>query len=438
MKDLAATKVVSRFPTESNRLTWAKTLSMYLRAAKVDAEQAGLETDGMADSVSNLRDTIKTLTKGKVDIMSDDAGTQFKSTYQIMKEIAGVWDDISDVDQAALLEKLSGKRLANTTSALIQNFKQAENVVKSAQNAVGSADAENEKHLDSIEGKLAQFQAQFQETSTNILSSGLVKGTISAGSGFLGFLNLITEKLGAIPGLIAPLTSAFLTMSGKSIFGKPNTSGGILNTLKTSLTNGGAWQSIKDWAASGQKKAVSDYKTLLSYIKGGQTLTGADFEKMFSGASAQTRSFAKSLDVAGNSYRQLRDQAKAFTQEQIKANSIISKIKGAFSGLSAILVQMAAITAITLAIEAIASAFDKTNMSAKEASEATQNALSNYESASKEIENNTSSVENLQSRFEELSKGVTDSGKNVSLAADQYKEYRDIVSQLVNINPALI
>lgn len=115
MKDLAATKVVSRFPTESNRLTWVKTLSMYLRAAKVDAEQAGLETDGMADSVSNLRDTIKTLTQGKVDIMSDEAGTQFKSTYQIMKEIAGVWDDISDVDQAALLEKLSGGLLPGCT-----------------------------------------------------------------------------------------------------------------------------------------------------------------------------------------------------------------------------------------------------------------------------------------------------------------------------------
>ena len=48
---------------------------MYLRAAKEDAEQAGLETDGMANSVSEVRDTIKSLTHGKVDIMSDAAGT---------------------------------------------------------------------------------------------------------------------------------------------------------------------------------------------------------------------------------------------------------------------------------------------------------------------------------------------------------------------------
>lgn len=73
---------------------------MYLRAAKADAEEAGIETDGMANSVSELRETIKTLTHDKVDIMSDEAGTQFKSTTQIMREIAGVYDSLSDVDQA--------------------------------------------------------------------------------------------------------------------------------------------------------------------------------------------------------------------------------------------------------------------------------------------------------------------------------------------------
>lgn len=78
------------------------------------------------------------------------------------------------------------------------------------------------------------------------------------------------------------------------------------------------------------------------------------------------------------------------------------------------------------------------NMSAKEAAEVTQNVISNYENANNEIEKNISSVEDLRSRFDELSKGVSDSGKNISLSADQYKEYQDIVSKLVDINPSLI
>ena len=99
---------------------------------------------------------------------------------------------------------------------------------------------------------------------------------------------------------------------------------------------------------------------------------------------------------------------------------------------------MAAITAISYAIGAIADGLDKMNMSAKEAAEVTQNVISNYENANNEIEKNISSVEDLRSRFDELSKGVSDSGKNISLSADQYKEYQDIVSKLVDINPSLI
>lgn len=71
---------------------------MYLRAAEVDAEAAGIETEGMAHSVSELRDSILSLTDNKVDIMEDD--TNYKNTVQIMREIASVYDDMSDIDQA--------------------------------------------------------------------------------------------------------------------------------------------------------------------------------------------------------------------------------------------------------------------------------------------------------------------------------------------------
>ena len=79
-------------------MTWAKTLTMYLRAAEADAQAAGIETEGMANSVSELRDSVLALTGNKVDIMADDSN--FKSTVQIMREIAGVYDDMADVDQA--------------------------------------------------------------------------------------------------------------------------------------------------------------------------------------------------------------------------------------------------------------------------------------------------------------------------------------------------
>lgn len=126
--------------------TYLKTLSMYLRASKTDAENAGIATDGMADSVSELRSELKQL--AGVDIMKDD--NTFKSTYQIMKELSEVWKDLSDTTQANITELISGKRGGQSTSALLNNFSVAEDAMKQALNSSGSAMRENQTYMDSL------------------------------------------------------------------------------------------------------------------------------------------------------------------------------------------------------------------------------------------------------------------------------------------------
>ena len=409
---------------------------MYLRAAKADAEEAGIETDGMANSVSELRDTIKTLTHDKVDIMADKAGTQFKSTTQIMREIAGVYDQLSDVDQAALLKTISGKRMANTTSALIQNWSTVEDVIKSTQNATGSADAENAKYLDSIQGKLAQFQAQFQSASTSVLDSGLVKGTIDAGSGILGFFNTLIDKLGILPGLIAPVTSLLLSMNGKSIIGGKGESG------ENIFGGSGLFSWLKNYNTKNHDYWQEQNEILKSYAQMKQKLRGADFEKALSGASIQSREFAKSLDTVGNECDVVNGQIDNFTAKQEKIGTLGAKIastfKGVGSAIASMAVSMAAIWAATQLIRIGAEQIDKSFMTGAEAAEVTSENIESYTSSSKAIEENISTVEGLRDKFEELSKGVSSSGENISLTAEQFQEYNDIVSQLVAINPALV
>lgn len=50
-------------------MTALKTISMYLRAAKTEAEEAGESTDGMANSVSELRQEILSLTGNRVLVL---------------------------------------------------------------------------------------------------------------------------------------------------------------------------------------------------------------------------------------------------------------------------------------------------------------------------------------------------------------------------------
>lgn len=326
--------------------------------------------------------------------------------------------------------------MANTTSALIQNWSTVEDVIESTKNATGSADAENAKHLDSIEGKMQQFQATFQSLSTSILDSGLVKGTIGAGSGILGFFNTLIDKLGVLPGLIAPVGSLLLSMNGKSIIGGKGEYG------ENIFGGSGLFSWLKNYNTKNHDYWQEQNEILKNYAQMKQKLRGDDFEKALSGASIQSREFAKSLDTVGNECDVVNGQIDNFTAKQEKVGTLGAKIASTFKGIGSAIASMAvsmvAFMAVQTILTGLMSAIDKTVMSAQEAAEITQNALSNYDSAKSSIEGNITSVENLKDRFAELSKGVTDNGKNISLAADEYQEYQDIVSQLVGINPSLV
>lgn len=195
--------------------TALKSLSMYLRAAKVEAEDAGESTEDMANSVSELRSDILALTNQKVDIMADD--TTFKSTYQIVKELSKEWDNITDIDKATILKEIGGKRNANAVSALITNFKDAEKAATTAAESSGSALKENEKYLDSIQGKMDQLKATFEDLSRKALSSDFIKGIVDSGSSLLNILDKITETIGGLPAVATAAMVAIQAMSKNSV-----------------------------------------------------------------------------------------------------------------------------------------------------------------------------------------------------------------------------
>ena len=218
--------------------TTMKTLSMYLRAAKTEAEDAGESTEGMASSVSELREEILALTGNRVDIQLDK--DTFKSTYQILKELSVVWDDISDISQANLLEMIGGKRNANVVSALLENFSIAEQALQTSSESFGSALKENEKHLDSINGKIELFKAAFQEFALSFIGSDFVKNIVDLGTTLMGVLNTVSKIINAVGGLNTVLyttLSIVVTIKAQAIVA------GVMSfftTVATGLVNLGA------------------------------------------------------------------------------------------------------------------------------------------------------------------------------------------------------
>lgn len=195
--------------------TTLKTISMYLRASKTDAEAFGVSVDDMAGSVSKLRSELKSLTG--VDIMKDAAGTEFKSTYQILKEISAVWDKLTDVSKANVTEMLGGKRNSNAVLSVIEQFSIAEKSMEDAANSSNSAMTEQERMMDSIEGRLKQLNASFEKFSNDVLSSDLVKFFVTLATKIVDAADGMVNLAGSIPAITAAISGVLsvMQMSGK-------------------------------------------------------------------------------------------------------------------------------------------------------------------------------------------------------------------------------
>lgn len=415
--------------------TALKTISMYLRAAKTEAEEAGESTEGMAVSVSKLREELLMLTNGRVDIQID--ADTFKSTYQIMKELSAVWNDLTDITQANILEKIGGKRNSNVVTGLLSNFETAEEVLKTAANSAGSALAENEKYLDSINGKIAKLKSSFEVLSSTFIDSDAVKGFIDFGTGAVEILTKIVEMVGSLPVLIGSVTASITALSGAKgvhlgVFGVADGNKPQLASWVTDLRNGIASLSSSIGDLSNDFGVINQYNKEVyngtmstkdftdSLKKGSDGVNG--YISALNGSKASHSDYIKSIVKAGKETGNLGIGAKVASIGVTLLNTALNMIVTA---------------AIAFAIQAAVNWIMRLANASKEAIERTKELNAEFKEFKDTNKDNIGTLESLKDEFETLSLGVSRYGENISLSAEQYERYKEIVQKIIDISPAL-
>ena len=285
-----------------------KILSMRLRGMKGELADLGEEVDENVENISKMQGQVLNLTHGKVNIF-DDTG-KFRSTYDIMKDIADVWEGLNSIEQADLIETIAGKHRANTVAALVQNFGHAEEMLTTALDASGSAAQENEKYLNSLQGRVDVMTASFQAFSNTVMSSDFLKGGISAITALVDALDRLIDMAGVLP-TIAGVIGGALSFKGIGIssFDRKNqqwkwfgqTSGDFKNLIG-SFASGGldgvfmpkAMESWEDF----NKKTVKNEECLKNFAAALRSTgdAGAAFDQSMAGADASTKKLARSLE----------------------------------------------------------------------------------------------------------------------------------------------
>lgn len=190
----AATEITRDSSQVGNAL---KTISMRLRGYDEETETYSDDLKEITGDIANLTKVASNNNQGISLFEADDPNT-YRSTYDILKDIADIWNEISDKNQAQLLEKLFGKQRAQVGATLISNFKQAEKAMDAMAGSAGSASKELERAQDSIVFKLNALKETWVGVAQNLYDTRTIKNVIDLLTDMSGVVQTITKSLGTL------------------------------------------------------------------------------------------------------------------------------------------------------------------------------------------------------------------------------------------------
>lgn len=176
--------------------TALKTISMRIRGYDEETEEYIGNIEQLSGEIASL--TKSASTPGGISLFTDDSKDTYKSTYQILDDISKIWNELTDKNQAQLLEVLAGKRQGQIVSAMISNFDTAKTSLDSMTNSAGNAMQEMEVIYDSLDYKLNRLSETGTGIAQNLFDRDVMKNTVDGFTTIAEVIDFATEKLGLL------------------------------------------------------------------------------------------------------------------------------------------------------------------------------------------------------------------------------------------------
>ena len=298
-----------------------------------NSQKTGTSLKAIATNLSAVKTSLKdgSITANKtnkafkelagIDIWNKQTG-EIKSTIDVLSELSTKWDDLTTAEKAALSESLGGKEHINSVIGLMDNWEQ---VVKFQQDykaglMENSAKIENDKFVDSIEGRLVRLSEEFKKLTTTLVTTDMFKSLVTGAADFLSILNNIVsafDKVGmGTPLLMGTFSSLFSLIKSKGTGDDmPNYFGSLINGYK-SLNKESSISSVKlsksnsdiskSFATTGKTMSTLSGQTVkytttsknLAKIQSGQVPTLVNTAKGYNTLAVATKNSAKSTVAA--------------------------------------------------------------------------------------------------------------------------------------------
>jgi len=207
--------------------------SVALRLRSFD-ETSGEYSEDLANITGELIDLTKTAEHAEgVSIFKPGSTTEFKDLTDYFREIAGIWDEMTQKQQNDFLIKAFGRNQAQAGAALIQNFKAVDKALAEMGESAGSSDKEMEAVESSLSYKINALKETWVGCVQDMIDRGDL-GTIVTGLTKVSeAITFLLDKLGILGsiGLGAGIFSGIKNVGGNKMHFPMNILDNIHNLL---------------------------------------------------------------------------------------------------------------------------------------------------------------------------------------------------------------
>lgn len=255
--------------------TGLRTISARIRNTKTELDELGEEM-----SEASYEDLVKQLTDFNVALTT--ANGEYRSTYDIMSDIAKQWDNMTSMEQAALATAMSGTRQQAVFYSIIEQFREASGAMDAMSHSAGELQKSYDIYMESTTAHINMLKTAFQKLGADTFNSDFLNQFIDLGTALIGILNGIVNVINALgglntvlyvtTGLIATIGAEKLILTLKKLFSP-------IITLTTFLHALSQAEVIAGWDGKGLSRTfrilAGDANTLAISVSTAQIAVGA-------------------------------------------------------------------------------------------------------------------------------------------------------------------
>lgn len=408
----AATEITRDSDSVGNAL---KTISMRVRGYDEETEAYTGDVEQLSGAIANLTKTAKT--PGGISLFTDSSKQTFKSTYKLLKEISQIYSQLSDKNQAQLLEVLAGKRQGQIVASIVDNFSAAEKSMQSMANSAGNAQAEMDVAMDSIDAKANKLKQTGVAISENLLSRDNAKTVLEVANGIAEGFELATKHLGLFKTALLGLS---VVGSVKNI--------GLFKTTKndseTSLSGQKivtAFTSRKIAQEEAAKQTALDIECLQRYEAECQkgSVSTETFATTMKGASVEAQKYAVNIKNGTGSAQTFAINQKAI-QTSVTKTGVASKVAAVGLNIFKTALNMGIMLGVS---ELITGVIELATYSDKLADSA--------QSLGNDFKDSENDISNYKDRIQELNDKINDSSTPYADVIQARKDLMTIQNEMI-------